>query len=185
MSWDFTDDRSTLVQVMAWCRQTTSHYLSQCWPRSLSPYGVTRPQWVKAWMSNCIPHIIVKIRYNSCLITMAAVHKTPNPSLCWYAGVYARSTAVYAHSPLKPFKYSNRSLHALNSHCLPWSAILCTEFWVQLTPYLLRLLKILEGCEASRLDLKSPSLWNMMYIWIVQSIMKACAEFQRYITFKN
>ena len=36
----------TLVQVMAWCHQATSHYLSQCWPRSLSPYGVTRPQWV-------------------------------------------------------------------------------------------------------------------------------------------
>ena len=40
------DDKSTLVQVMAWCRQATSHYLSQCWPRSRSPYGVTRPQWV-------------------------------------------------------------------------------------------------------------------------------------------
>ena len=22
-------------------------YLSQCWPRSLSPYGITRPEWVK------------------------------------------------------------------------------------------------------------------------------------------
>ena len=43
---DLTDDMSTLVQVMAWCRQATSHYLSQCWPRSLPPYGVTRPQWV-------------------------------------------------------------------------------------------------------------------------------------------
>ena len=32
---------------MAWCRQAASHYLSQCCPRSLSPYGVTRPQWVK------------------------------------------------------------------------------------------------------------------------------------------
>ena len=32
---------------MAWWRRATSHYLSQCWPRSLSPYGVTRPQqWV-------------------------------------------------------------------------------------------------------------------------------------------
>ena len=47
MSRDLTDDKSTLVQVMAWCRQATSHYLSQCWPRSMSPYGVTRPQWVK------------------------------------------------------------------------------------------------------------------------------------------
>ena len=49
MSLDFTDDQSTLVQVMAWCRQATSHYLSQCWPRSLSPYDITRPQWVNTW----------------------------------------------------------------------------------------------------------------------------------------
>ena len=46
MSLDFTDDHWTLVQVMAWCRQATSHYLSQCWPRSVSPHGATRPQWV-------------------------------------------------------------------------------------------------------------------------------------------
>ena len=26
MAPDFTDDQSTLVQVMAWCRQATSHY---------------------------------------------------------------------------------------------------------------------------------------------------------------
>ena len=45
-SLHFTYDQSTLVQVMAWCRQATSHYLSQCWHRSLSPYGVTRPEWV-------------------------------------------------------------------------------------------------------------------------------------------
>ena len=45
LSLDFTDDQSTLVQVMAWCLQATSHYLNQCWPRSLSPFGVSRPQW--------------------------------------------------------------------------------------------------------------------------------------------
>ena len=44
MSLEFTDDQSTLDQVMAWCHQATSHYLSQCWPRSLSPYGAARPQ---------------------------------------------------------------------------------------------------------------------------------------------
>ena len=48
MSMDLTDDKSTLVQVMAWCRQATSHYLYQCWPRSMSPYGITRPQWVNS-----------------------------------------------------------------------------------------------------------------------------------------
>ena len=47
MPRDLTDDKSTLVQVMAWCRQATSNYLNQCWPRSLLPNGVTRPQWVK------------------------------------------------------------------------------------------------------------------------------------------
>ena len=48
MSLDLTDDQSTLVQVMAWYRQATSHYLGQCWPRSLSTYGVTRPEWVNS-----------------------------------------------------------------------------------------------------------------------------------------
>ena len=48
MPWYLTDDRSKLVQVMAWCRQVTSHYLSQCWPSSMSPFGVTRPQWVNS-----------------------------------------------------------------------------------------------------------------------------------------
>ena len=40
MSLDFTDDQSTLVQAMAWCRQATIHYMSQWWPSSLSPYSV-------------------------------------------------------------------------------------------------------------------------------------------------
>ena len=31
---------------MAWCRQAASHYLNQCWPRSSTPHGFTRPQWV-------------------------------------------------------------------------------------------------------------------------------------------
>ena len=46
ISLDFADKQSPLVQVMVWYRQSTSHYLSQCWPSSMSPYGVTRPQWV-------------------------------------------------------------------------------------------------------------------------------------------
>ena len=48
ISLDLSDDKSTLVQVMAWCWQAPSHYLSQCWPRSMLPYGVTRPQWVNS-----------------------------------------------------------------------------------------------------------------------------------------
>ena len=37
---------STLVQVIAWCHQAASYYLSQCWPRSMLPYSITRPQRV-------------------------------------------------------------------------------------------------------------------------------------------
>ena len=39
LSLNLTDanyDKSTLVQVMAWCHLATSQYLSQCWQRSLS-----------------------------------------------------------------------------------------------------------------------------------------------------
>ena len=48
MPLNLIDDKSTLDQVMAWCRQATSHYLNQCWHRSMSPNGVTRPQWVNS-----------------------------------------------------------------------------------------------------------------------------------------
>ena len=47
MLQNLTYENSALVQVMAWCHQATSHYLNQCWPRSISLYGVNRLQWVK------------------------------------------------------------------------------------------------------------------------------------------
>ena len=33
------NNKSSLVQVMAWCCHATSHYLSPSWCRSMSPYG--------------------------------------------------------------------------------------------------------------------------------------------------
>ena len=65
MPHDLTDDKSTLLQVMAWYRQTTSHYLNQCWPRSPTPYGVTRPQWAKVSPYHT-KLILVNIKYNIC-----------------------------------------------------------------------------------------------------------------------
>ena len=56
MSLDFTG-KSTLVQVMAWCCQATGPYLRQCWPSSLSPYGITRPQWVKVFSEWCFQEL--------------------------------------------------------------------------------------------------------------------------------
>ena len=40
ISLDLNDDNSVLMKAMARCRQATSQYLSQCWPRSRPPYGL-------------------------------------------------------------------------------------------------------------------------------------------------
>ena len=48
MPHNLADEKSLTVQVMAWCHQAISYYLNQCWPRSMSPYGVTCPQWVNS-----------------------------------------------------------------------------------------------------------------------------------------
>ena len=77
MLWELTDDESTVDQVMAWCHQASSHYLSQCWPRSVSPYGVTRPQRVKyncdeVWAS--LYHDISYSHYNDVTTSTMAFH---------------------------------------------------------------------------------------------------------------
>ena len=47
MPQNLTNKKSTLVQVMVWCLQSGSHYLSQWWPKSISRYSVTRSQSIK------------------------------------------------------------------------------------------------------------------------------------------
>ena len=69
LSLDLTDDKSTLVQVMAWCCQATSHYLSQCWPISMMPYCITRAQWVKCekhCLFSCKESYRIIIKFQSC-----------------------------------------------------------------------------------------------------------------------
>ena len=64
MTLDFTDDKSTSVQVMAWCRQATSHYMSWCWPRFMLWYGVTRAKWVNEkgpWSQFLIPTCLLRV----------------------------------------------------------------------------------------------------------------------------
>ena len=46
MSVKLKGEKSTLVQVMAWCRQVTNYYPSQCGARSVSPCVVNVPQWL-------------------------------------------------------------------------------------------------------------------------------------------
>ena len=49
----------TLVQVMAWFCQATSHYLNQCCPRLLMPYGITRQQETSHYLNQCWPRLLM------------------------------------------------------------------------------------------------------------------------------
>ena len=53
MSLDLAGNESTSVHVMAYCCQTTSHYLCPFWSRSVMPCGVIRSQWVNCPFSSC------------------------------------------------------------------------------------------------------------------------------------
>ena len=46
MPEDLVDSNSTLIRAMCRYRQATSHHINQCWLRSPTTSGVTRPQWV-------------------------------------------------------------------------------------------------------------------------------------------
>ena len=75
------NDWSILVQVMALCHQATHDYLSRCWPRSMSPFEVTIPQWVN--VLSCIgSDEIKKERLCSKLVwVMAWSHQLPSHHL--------------------------------------------------------------------------------------------------------
>ena len=59
MPQDFID-KSALVQVIDWCQQAPSHYLSQSWPSSLWPYRITRLQWVNNLIWNICKFCLVE-----------------------------------------------------------------------------------------------------------------------------
>ena len=65
MAQNLTDHDSTLVQVMAWFHQAASHYLNQCWLRSLSPYSVARPQWLKRTFVVIFPRLLIMLAFES------------------------------------------------------------------------------------------------------------------------
>ena len=95
------DDESTLVQVMAWCRQATSHYLSHLWLSPLSLYGVARPQWV-----NSINSMTVQLFFVCFTKAAVAEYHKNIPVLPWcgnrltviFLCINFKSTAFYVSS---------------------------------------------------------------------------------------
>ena len=116
MSLDLTDDQSTLVQVMAWCRQATSHYLNQCWPRSQAPYGITWPQHGSLYSTQIMKGFIKSCK--NC-ITFNPILHADNLALFWHI-------AVTLTPGLKnTFKNLVAQWHTwpLNSSCIPLNII--------------------------------------------------------------
>ena len=116
MALDLTDDKSTLVQVMAWCHQATSHYPSQCWPRSMLPNGVTRPQWVNS----------------QCLLLMSWCHKEPGHQktysctsqllslrMTWHHQVPGhQQTQYFTKNSFPQILWAQRQFSIKTDHCL-------------------------------------------------------------------
>ena len=93
MPLDLTIDKSILVQVMVWCRQATSHYLSQCWPRSMSPYDITRPQWVNN-IRNIKPEHLSG-NHQECFIYH--IKYLSHADYCGPFSIYRSSFHIYSH----------------------------------------------------------------------------------------
>ena len=86
ISLDLTDDKSTLVQVMTWCPQAASHYVSKCRPRFMSTsYGVTRPQWVHKLLSqHCFRrHFTLQYPRLTCLSTEPLSWQYSHQHICF------------------------------------------------------------------------------------------------------
>ena len=81
LSHDFTDDKSTLVQVMVWCCEATNHYLSQCWPTSTRPLGHNESTY---W--DLVLHVGRNQLAHHCLRKRLFVCSTPShyQHQCWF-----------------------------------------------------------------------------------------------------
>ena len=109
MPRDLTNDKSTLVQAIAWYHQATSHHLSQCWLSSMSPYGVTRPQWVNSLRpSDAIIHLasqstLVQVM-TCCLLDTKPL---PEPTLIYFQLNLKEQTSGKFESKYKNFHTRN------------------------------------------------------------------------------
>ena len=91
------DDESALIQVLAWYRQVTSHYLTRCWPNTVSWYGVTRALWIDAWLNSTmscfdgLTFFILVLLISADGYGMAISRLNPHENLSW------KFSQIYKH----------------------------------------------------------------------------------------
>ena len=135
-SLDLKDDKLTLVQVMAWFCQATSHYLNQCWTRSLLPYGVTRPQFtISTNYISCI-YGLVQERRNSSASGMEFRHS------CIKQSMWKWQNNLNFHIPWFHICFCFRLtlnfamwltlLRWVRSDLILWPIFSCVVWWVQM-----------------------------------------------------
>ena len=110
---NLTDGKSTLVQVFAWCPQAASHYLSQCWPRSLSPHGVIRPCWIKMSDTNVIACISQHWDTNSHIISWTEFSMgsfDTSHECCIFQAKFSKDSPSEMHSKIHLVDLAGRSV---------------------------------------------------------------------------
>ena len=92
---------------MAPCHQATSHYTGQCWPTPMSPYGVTRPQWLwfqliimclkSQLLHDKLSNIFLWCRYqsNQYLINLYDIVSADQGSTNWDGDIFQMTFQMY------------------------------------------------------------------------------------------
>ena len=76
------DIKSILAQVMAWCHLATRHYLSQCWPRPMLPFGVISHNELKWWCLKILLDMFIRCQIkNEDVVGAAPTGNTPTTSV--------------------------------------------------------------------------------------------------------
>ena len=91
---DLIDNNSTLVEIMVLYCKVTSHFLSQCWPRSIWPNDITRRQWVSHewWPPTHLIRSLLECGLSRCTLALICLHYCS-----WSMFVYKYIIILQAH----------------------------------------------------------------------------------------
>ena len=151
--------RWTLLAInQHWFKPLIAHYHGgQCWTRSMSPYGVTRPQWVNSNSITCcvpIPGLILGLH-------PASERRCYKVTLSHWLGTNLKS-----------------SLYAILISCLGMNSFILKSISVELKAELENTLLLINGSQQIRIDYwkTGPGKINFSFA-VFNTLMFSCPEF--------